>query len=403
VQDPAIDFLLHGGLGTGELIQSARLFDNLAADQLKRLLPLFELVEYQAGESILVQGQPAEKIFFLLQGQVEVLNDQIPIFTLRRRGDIFGESSMLADQPCRVGVRALDLVRMLSIKGLELGSALNNDEKKLHLILNQLFTVALSDKLAASLDQAKELEMAERRLHKADQAKTNLLTLLNHELRTPLNGIIGMTQVLMMSEMTEEQKENCEIIVKSSLSLTSILNEILTASRLDRGDFVPRQIVFDLGGVVSKLVRLFSGAASTKGLELTGVVAEGLYPNRLGDPSLLEQVLVNLVANAVKYTERGKVHIEVSRSLNPQGVQMLRFEVADTGIGIAPEDQERILDPFTQCDQGLTRKYDGLGLGLALSSRFAALLGSKIRVDSSGTNGSRFWFEVELPQAGVLE
>ena len=142
--------------------------------------------------------------------------------------------------------------------------------------------------------------------------------------------------------------------------------------------------------------------AERAGLKLS-IKCEDELPIIRADKSRLEQVLVNLVANAVKYTERGKVHIEVSRSLNPQGVQMLRFEVADTGIGIAPEDQERILDPFTQCDQGLTRKYDGLGLGLALSSRFAALLGSKIRVDSSGTNGSRFWFEVELPQAGVLE
>ena len=395
----SLNLLLDSSRSQNELQRSARLFDSLSLAKLQELLPLFELDEFQDGDDILIEGKPAEKVFFLLQGKVEVISGTKRIFMLRRRGDIFGETSILAKEPCEVGIRAVDRVRMLSIKGLELGSAMHCEEQELSDILQYLFTIALSTKLAASLDMAEELKRAERRMEKTEQTKTTLLELLNHELRTPLNGIVGMTQVLLLSELSDEQMDHCTSIIESSNSLTSILNDILNASRLDQGFFEPRQILFHLDGVVHKLVNLFGAAAKAKGLELTSNLESDLGNLRMGDAGLLEQVLINLVSNAVKFTDKGSVKIDVCRTKNDQGNQVVRFEVSDTGIGVDPELQKEIFQPFTQADQGTTRKYEGLGLGLTLSARFAALLGTQIQVDKSDDEGSRFWFEVDLPSA----
>jgi signal transduction histidine kinase len=258
------------------------------------------------------------------------------------------------------------------------------------LILFLRVTDAL-DKLSAS---RRALIAAKEEAEAANAAKTQFLANMSHEIRTPLNGVLGMTQIMQADQLPDRQRERLDVVHHSGQALLALLNDILDMARLESGGLRLRAEPFDLEILVEATCALFSGAAANKGIALGFAVAPGCEGAWVGDPIRLRQVLGNLVANAVKFTHHGSVRIEVLASEIG-----LRFEVRDTGVGIAPEHRPRLFKIFSQVDGSSTRAHEGSGLGLAISHDVVTLMGGAIGVDSTPGAGSTFYFDVPLRRA----
>jgi signal transduction histidine kinase len=249
-----------------------------------------------------------------------------------------------------------------------------------------------------------ELAEAVRVAREATELKTQFLANVSHEIRTPMNGVLGMTGLILDSELSEEQRDWAETAYRSAEGLLSIIDSILDISKieagrleLDRGEMRPAQVAEDV-------IRLLSVRARAKGLALTCSTCPDACYSLVGDALRLKQVLLNLVGNAIKFTERGSVSISIRTMRAPasgEDATKLLFEVADTGIGLTEESKGRLFQPFVQADGSITRKYGGTGLGLAISRQLVELMGGDIGIESQPGVGSRFWFTAVFQQAAA--
>ncbi|EPR43500.1 histidine kinase [Desulfovibrio sp. X2] len=240
----------------------------------------------------------------------------------------------------------------------------------------------------------------------ADQAKSEFLARMSHEIRTPLNAVIGMSHLALKTSLTPRQQDYLDKIRLSSTALLGIINDILDFSKIEAGKLSVERVDFDLDAVLGNVVAINSLNAEEKDLELLLCVGDDVPQDLVGDPLRLGQVLLNLVSNAVKFTEEGEVFIGVSRLNGADedgggegGEVRLRFCVRDTGIGLTGEQAERLFTPFSQADGSITRRYGGTGLGLSISHRLVELMGGSLRVESTPGKGSEFHFTLRLPVA----
>ncbi len=241
------------------------------------------------------------------------------------------------------------------------------------------------------------LREANQRALEAAQAKADFLAMMSHEIRTPMNGVIGMTQMLAVTELTGEQREYLDTIRASGESLLTVINDILDYSKIESGRMELESEEFVLTRALDDSMDTLGDRVRQKGLELVYFVEQGVPPRVLGDITRLRQVLINLISNAVKFTERGEV-VVLAKLLSEEadGSCVLEFAVRDTGIGMSQEQLGRLFQAFTQADSSTTRKYGGTGLGLAICKRLAGLMGGDIKAESVPGQGSRFVFTVKM-------
>lgn len=260
--------------------------------------------------------------------------------------------------------------------------------------------IAIENDITKRKQTEEDLRIARKAAEEANRAKSEFLASMSHEIRTPMNAILGMTELLEETPLTPEQKQYVQIVKTAGENLLSIINDILDLSKVEAGQLTLEDVPFNLREAVEGVCTMFSDRASKKNLDLACHIHTDICDVLVGDPLRLQQILINLIGNAVKFTERGSINITAkSHGIGRYGeadVCVIHFSIQDTGIGIPPEKRKTVFERFTQADSSVTRRYGGTGLGLTISRQLAEMMGGRIWVDSTIGRGSNFQFTIRL-------
>lgn len=276
---------------------------------------------------------------------------------------------------------------VLAIENIDLDT--HEGTKEAYKFLEALVETAKNDKLIAL---------------QANEAKSLFLANMSHEIRTPLNGIVGFTEILRSTNLTEEQDEFLAIIDKSSENLLSIINNILDLSKIESNKIEIENIIFDAAEEFESAAETYSVSATEKNIDLNYYMDPTISPKLKGDPTKIKEIIINLLSNAVKFTSYGgEINLEILKVTDEEGKNRVQFTVKDNGIGMTKDQQSRIFDAFSQADVSITRKYGGTGLGLTISSQFVELMGGKLELESAKDYGTSFFFSLPLEEVASSE
>ena len=266
-----------------------------------------------------------------------------------------------------------------------------------HIVDMRSDVTEVKNKELALADREEQLEKSRNDAQASNRAKSEFLANMSHEIRTPMNGVIGMTELLLDSDLTSEQRMYASTVSKSGLALLTIINDILDFSKIEAGKLELDLSPFNMRSALDDVAALLATRAHAKGIELVMNFSPDLPDRYIGDVGRLRQIMTNLTGNAIKFTEKGHVVVSVGGEVSEDNVATMKFSVRDTGIGIPEHKQEAVFREFEQVDGASNRKYEGTGLGLAISRKLIRLMGSEISLKSVEHEGSEFFFNVEFP------
>ena len=393
-----------------EILRQIEGFKEAGNDVLQELSAYFHPLNVEPGLTFMKEGEPDDRMFIIQTGLVQV-HTRDTVMTTMGEHEVVGEMAILGSGIRTMSVTALEPTSLFYIHKHDFFRLLDSRSEILRGIIEILINRfrRVNGQLIESMQtREKELRLAVEQktqdlqekndeLMRTQRFKEQFLANMSHEIRTPLNAIIGMVNLLRKTEVNDKQSNYLRTIKEASNNLRVIIDEILDFSKLEAGHVEMEAIEFSPADVVEQTLQMLTVQSQEKGLEFESIIEDSMPGLVVGDPVRLNQVLINLAGNAIKFTESGKVSIKARSLANDGSTAIIEFRVQDTGIGIPPEKQSTIWDKFTQAASDTKRRFGGTGLGLAISKQLVELQGGTIGLESEPGKGSTFHFQIPYP------